>query len=465
MEKRESPKITKTTKLILMVCLFIVLPAIFSGPTGAIESPNLSKPVNAMAKNVLQSAPNYPHKKLSMRELEIQRAQNTAQEYMQSLTTQQYGMMWLLLHPQIQAKWPNEKAFASFQHNRFKDYTFQGFKVGNVHELHSWVDPETMIQYSQLEESLVSLLLTPKVAHSQDSTTPPEDLHPGPFFQNLPIIMQYSRNQDDKGGNWFILDGGPADLEAPILPPMTPTNRIVQVPILMYHHVTPFVSTDRLSDYIRTWVVSPDSFSQQMDYLTEHNYHTITFNQLFDALYYGGPLPSRPIILTFDDGDDDHYQYVYPILLAHHFSGMFYIITGQVGWYGRMNWSQLHEMLLHGMQMGSHTVHHIDLSQLLSVSDAAVQEELQQSQLTLAKNLNINIQQFCYPYGDPFNLGNWFQRQKIMAMLASDGYIGATTSFGMTGSLQGSSYPFALLRIPVYGSEWFQSFVTSLPWT
>ena len=102
----------------------------------------------------------------------------------------------------------------------------------------------------------------------------------------------------------------------------------------MYHHVTPFVSTNRLSDYIRTWVVPPDSFSQQMDYLKMHNYHTITFNQLFDALYYGGPLPSKPISLTFDDGDADHYQYVYPILLAHHFSGMFYIITGQVGWYG-----------------------------------------------------------------------------------------------------------------------------------
>jgi peptidoglycan/xylan/chitin deacetylase (PgdA/CDA1 family) len=115
----------------------------------------------------------------------------------------------------------------------------------------------------------------------------------------------------------------------------------------MYHHVTPFVSTNRLSDYIRTWVVSPDSFSQQMDYLTTHNYHTITFNQLFD------------------DGNDDHYQYVYPILSVHHFSGMFYIITGQVGWYGRMTWSQLREMLSHGMQIGSHTVHHVALSRLL----------------------------------------------------------------------------------------------------
>jgi hypothetical protein len=79
--------------------------------------------------------------------------------------------------------------------------------------------------------------------------------------------------------------------------------------------------------------------------------------------------------------------------------------------------------------------------------------------------LGSNIQQFCYPYGDPFNRGNWLQQQKIMSMLASNGYVGATTAFGLTGSLQSSSYPLALLRIPVYGNEWFQWFVANLPWT
>ena len=97
-------------------------------------------------------------------------------------------------------------------------------------------------------------------------------------------------------------------------------------------------------------------------------------------------------------------------------------------------------------------------------SEAEVQQELQQSQLTLEKNLGIVIQQFCYPYGDPFNRGNWFQRQRIMTLLAADGYVDATTAFGMTGSMQDSFYPLALLRIPVYGFESFQGFVVSLPW-
>ena len=67
-------------------------------------------------------------------------------------------------------------------------------------------------------------------------------------------------------------------------------------------------------------------------------------------------------------------------------------------------------------------------------------------------------------HGDPFNRGNWLQQQKIISLLANDGYVGATTAFGLTGSLQGSSNPLALVRTPVYGNEWFQGFVTSLPW-
>jgi peptidoglycan/xylan/chitin deacetylase (PgdA/CDA1 family) len=447
-----------------IISIFIISLAILNAPPLASFSANPSKPINTVPKSVQLSfhVPQQakPYLKAPMK----LRVQNVAQEYMQALLDKQHSVMWSLLHPQIRAKWPNKTALATFLQNRFKEYTLQGFTLGNVHELSYWIDPETMIYYTQLEEIPVSLQLIPKVTSFQGSSLPPENLHPSQLFQNLPIIMQYSSSQDDKIGKWFILDGGPADLEAPILPPMTPTNRIIQVPILMYHHVMPFVSTDRLSVYIRTWVVPPDSFSQQMDYLAMHNYHTITFNQLFDALYYGGPLPSRPIILTFDDGDADHYQYVYPILLAHHFSGMFYIVTGQVGWDIRMTWSQLREMLSHGMQMGSHTVHHVDLSRWLYISEEVVQQELQQSQLTLEKELGINVQQFCYPYGDPFNRGTLLQQQKIMTMLASDGYVGATTAFGMTGSMQRSLYPLALLRIPVFGNEWLQRFVSNLPW-
>jgi len=105
---------------------------------------------------------------------------------MKALLDQQYSVMWSLLHPQIQAKWPNERAFATFIQNRFKEYTLQGFTIGNVHELHDWMDPETMVQYTQLEELPISLHLEPKVTSIQGTSLPPEDLHPSQLFQIFP---------------------------------------------------------------------------------------------------------------------------------------------------------------------------------------------------------------------------------------------------------------------------------------
>ena len=231
-----------------IISIFIISLAILNAPPLTIFSVTTIKPTHTVVKNIHLSSSVHQQANPSWKETTKVEVQNAAQEYMQALLDQQQSIMWSLLHPQIQAKWSHETAFATFLQNRFKEYTLQGFTLGNVQELSYWMDPETMISYTQLEEIPVSLQLIRRVTPSQGSVLPPEDLHPSQLFQNLPIIMQYMSNQDDKGGNWFILDGGPADLEAPILPPMKPMHRIIQVPILMYHHVTPFVSTNRLSD-------------------------------------------------------------------------------------------------------------------------------------------------------------------------------------------------------------------------
>lgn len=389
--------------------------------------------------------------------------QSVARWYMQALLTERYNDMWLVLHPHIRQKWPDEAAFATFWQRRFQDYTLQSFSLGTVRHWSAWTDPDTLQRYTHLMGLSVSLQLVLKHPSRLVGQLPPEDLHPSQLFYNLPFVVQYRQASSLYVGKWLVLVGGPADLDAPILPPVTPVKRVVQVPILVYHHVLPYYSMQPLSDYFLPWVVKLDQFSLQMEYLSNHGYHAITLNRLFDALYYGGPLPSKPIVLTFDDGDEEHYRLVYPILLQHHFTAMFYIITGQVGWASRLGWPQIREMLAHGMQIGSHTVNHVHFSSLLNISVVAAQQELQLSRQTLEQHLGIVVQQFCYPFGDPLGNGSWYQRQLIVAMLADAGYVGATT-FGEVGTVQDSSQPFALLRIPVYGTEAFSSFVGSLPW-
>jgi len=384
------------------------------------------------------------------------------QQYMNALLNQQYNIMWSLLHPQVQAMWPDETSFTNYWQTRFQGFTLQNFTLGQVHSLSFWVNPETMTRYDQVEVLPISLQLSAQVPANKVSQLPTIDQNPSKVFQNLPLIAVRSTLQTGRemAEQWLILSGGPADLEAPILPPITPVSRTLTMPILMYHHITD-IPTHNTLDLSLT--VTPNVLSQQLDYLKRNGYHTITFNQLFDFLYYNGPLPSKPIILTFDDGYDDAYKFAYPILQAHGYSGMFYIITGKVGWKGQVTWDQLREMLANGMQMGSHTITHRNMGAVWRSSHAEAQQEFQQSQQDMQTQLGTVIQQFCYPTGEPFHHEKPVVQQAIMALLEQDGYIGATTDPPPVGMTQDSQKPFILLRVRVDGRESLQSFFKSIP--
>jgi peptidoglycan/xylan/chitin deacetylase (PgdA/CDA1 family) len=386
---------------------------------------------------------------------DIAAVKTIGQQYMKAALQGQYEQLWSMLHPQVQTIWPNAAAFKTFWQGRFQDYDLKGFTLGKVEVLPIWINPETMVQYNNVLRVRVSLQIAPKATLQQQAQVLPEVLNPTPLFQDLPLIVQHAG-----GDTWLVLNGGPFDLEAPILPPTKPVTRAIQVPIPMYHHISDAPAPDALAKSLE---VPPTPFIQQMDYLKAQGYHSITFNQLFNALYYGGPLPQKPIILTFDDGYDDAYKFAYPILKAHGFSGMFYIISGKVGWQGQMSWQQMREMLLNGMQMGSHTIHHVDMGQVLRNSVKQAQQELQVSQSTLQKNLGVPIQQFCYPSGEPFRHGTPALKQQIVSLLAQDGYIGATTDPGVTGTMQDSRAPFVLLRVRVDGRSSLKVFEQSLP--
>ncbi len=382
-----------------------------------------------------------------------QQASAITSKYMQAFLTHNYASMWTMLHPQMQAIWPNQAAFEAYWQRRFQDYTLQKFTLGTPNQLDYWVNPETMTRYDKVMQIPVSLTLVPK----QES---PPGFQPDQLFQHLPFVVQQATDGADKG-KWLVLAGGPADVEAPIIPPLAAAQKTVQVPILMYHHVSPPVTQSALDVSL---AVEPEIFKQQLAYLKKQGYHSITFNQLFSALYYDAPLPAKPIILSFDDGYDDAYNNVYPMLKEQGFSGMFYIITGKVGWKGQATWPQLREMMRNGMQMGSHTVDHSDMGQVLQISQEQAQKEFRVSQSTLQKNLGVPIQQFCYPAGEPFRSYSAILQQEALKLLAEDGYVGATLDPGgqtPAGTTQKSLAPFKLMRLRIDGRATLQEFTNS----
>ena len=134
----------------------------------------------------------------------------------------------------------------------------------------------------------------------------------------------------------------------------------VRLPVLMYHH---------LSEKSRSWgayVISPEQFRNDLIYLRDQGYQTITAAQL--VLFAAGKaeLPEKPVLITFDDGYESFYAYAFPILKELEMSAVLSVIgtyTEQYSnaidhnvQYAHVTWDEIAEMANTGLvEIGNHT--------------------------------------------------------------------------------------------------------------
>ena len=175
----------------------------------------------------------------------------------------------------------------------------------------------------------------------------------------------------------------------------------VRVPILYYHRVD-----DRLSPAIG---VSPQAFAAQMEYLRKKNYRSISFEQLADYFMKGRSLPSRPVIISFDDGYLDNFTRAYPILKQNGFRASIFLVSDYIGlrseWAGctgedvapLMSREQLLILIREGFELGSHTRRHTNLT---AVPPEEARREVEEGKLNLENLLQKPIRSFAYPFGN-----------------------------------------------------------------
>ena len=166
---------------------------------------------------------------------------------------------------------------------------------------------------------------------------------------------------------------------APPLHPMPPTLRLparigplaVDLPILMYHRIDRI--TPGLPWMTRALTVTPGVFRGQMAWIAAHGYHTVTQMQVWNALMHRRPLPTRPVMVTFDDAYRDVVTYAGPVIRRYHQHATAYVITDRLS-HGRvtpwMTWRQLRVLQHDGFDIGSHTVSHVDLVRKLERTGA-----------------------------------------------------------------------------------------------
>jgi peptidoglycan/xylan/chitin deacetylase (PgdA/CDA1 family) len=174
--------------------------------------------------------------------------------------------------------------------------------------------------------------------------------------------------------------------------PATATK--VQVPILMYHYVDE--TPPPAGPYADELTVRTGDFEAEMKYLNDNGYHTVSLADAYLAMAGLEALPSKPVVLTFDDGGLDNYLVAFPLLKKHGLTATFFIITGTVGKDGQMDWDQLREMAASGMAIQSHTVSHPDLR---GIPAARLEAELADSRAAITQAVAEPGYVLCYPGG------------------------------------------------------------------
>jgi peptidoglycan/xylan/chitin deacetylase (PgdA/CDA1 family) len=171
-------------------------------------------------------------------------------------------------------------------------------------------------------------------------------------------------------------------------------SRVTFCPILMYHYirVNP-VPSDILGLHLS---VTPWEFNQQMKYLRTDGYHAISLARLARHIRYGVRLPRKPFVITLDDGYEDAYTAAFPILKRYHFHATFFIVTGFAGTPRYMTWSQIEQLDRAGMEIGVHTLDHMDLTIL---PDWRVWQEIHRSKIIIEQHLHHAVWTFAYPSG------------------------------------------------------------------
>ncbi|HWE23620.1 MAG TPA: polysaccharide deacetylase family protein [Myxococcales bacterium] len=205
------------------------------------------------------------------------------------------------------------------------------------------------------------------------------------------------------------------------------------VPILMYHSVG--ADSDPLT-------VAPEEFDAQLDFLQSAGFNTVSLADLIDA-QNGAALPRNPVVLTFDDGYLDAYTTVLPRLLQRGQVATFFIVSGFCArdeatrvtkWQKQfLLWPEVSALRDAGMEIGSHTVWHVRLSQL---SSDDLHAEVNDSRNVLQAYLGTRVDFFAYPYNDQ---ARWVRRAVEKA-----GYRGAVIG------ARGNSDAFTLQRLTMH---------------
>lgn len=172
----------------------------------------------------------------------------------------------------------------------------------------------------------------------------------------------------------------------------------------MYHPVDPFSPPARRHGLF----CHVDRFQAQLRYLQRSRCNVISLQDAYAGLFCGADLPRKSVVLTFDDGYQDVYDFAWPLLQQYRMPATVFMVAGKMG--QKADWLQgadarstrlmdantLRTLAANDITIGSHGQTHCHLAGL---DRQQRQREIVDSKTMLEDVLGQPVEHFCYPYG------------------------------------------------------------------
>ncbi|MEU2739504.1 polysaccharide deacetylase family protein [Streptomyces sp. NPDC007095] len=220
------------------------------------------------------------------------------------------------------------------------------------------------------------------------------------------------------------------------------------VPILMYHSIAAAPN-----DATRELSVGPEAFAEQMALLGDQGFTPVDTAALAASWRSGGPLPERPVLITFDDGYEGVHRHGLPVLAKHGFASTLFVSTGWIkgaydtrgGLDTMLSWAQVRELAAEQVEIGGHSHTHPQLDQL---SDDALRFEVLRCKEIIADELGTRPASFAYPYG--------YSSRRVRQAVREAGFAQSlAVGNGLARRRQG---PYALQRVTVRRNTGIEEF-------
>lgn len=232
--------------------------------------------------------------------------------------------------------------------------------------------------------------------------------------------------------------------------------------VLMYHMISEHLPKNQ-SKFNRLRV-KPSEFEKQLIWLKKKNFKSFTLTELSEL----EDIPSKSVVLTFDDGYEDNFIKAFPLLKKYGFKATIYIVLNRF----EQNWAtdkdlnqasnelnsekmlsneQIKEMLDSGLiEIGSHTLDHVNLPKL---NKEEKNKQIIESKKQIENVFNIKCNSFAYPFG--------FFDEDSVKIVNEANYTNATTT--VNGVFDKNKYSnFEIPRIMISGRQGLFAFILKM---